>query len=120
MPQPAYRRLYYLLPEEPPHFLATSKSKIFDQEGKLVDTIAGSKHRGLNRVTWSMALKRPLVASPPPKPPISGCHWSRVLPGMYTVKLTKGDQVYSAPLQIAIDPAPRITSQTARLNWISP
>jgi hypothetical protein len=27
-----------------------------------------------------------------------------VLPGAYTVKLTKGDQVYTAPLQIAIDP----------------
>src|SRR5206468_11689156 len=31
------------------HIFGDLKIEIFDQEGKLLDTIAGSKHRGLNR-----------------------------------------------------------------------
>src|SRR5207248_2475650 len=43
------------------HIFGDLKIEIFDQEGKLLDTIAGSKHRGLNRATWSMRLKAPTV-----------------------------------------------------------
>jgi len=41
----------HLLPEGP-HIFGDLKIEIFDQDGKLVDTVAGGKHRGLNRAGW--------------------------------------------------------------------
>jgi photosystem II stability/assembly factor-like uncharacterized protein len=85
------------------HIYGDLKIEILDSDGKLVDTIPGSKHRGLNRVTWGMRLKPPSV--PPAAQALFGAtQGPRVLPGMYTVKLTKGDQVYTAPLKITLDP----------------
>ena len=40
---------------------AISRSRSSTPKGKLVDTIASSKHRGVNRATWSMRLKPPKV-----------------------------------------------------------
>lgn len=85
------------------HIYGDLKIEILDSDGKLVDTIPGSKHRGLNRVTWGMRLKPPLV--PPAAQALFGAtQGPRVLPGTYTVKMTKGDQVYTAPLKIVLDP----------------
>jgi hypothetical protein len=44
------------------HIFGDLKIEIFDQDGKLVDTVAGSKHRGLNRAGWGMRVKPPAVA----------------------------------------------------------
>ena len=85
------------------HIFGDLKIEIFDHDGKLLDTIAGSKHRGLNRATWSMQLKAPIVP-PAAQALFQAANGPRVLPGTYTVKLTKGDQVYTAPLEIAMDP----------------
>ena len=85
------------------HIFGDLKIEIFDQDGKLVDTIASSKHRGLNRATWSMRLKAPSV--PPAATALfQAAVGPRVLPGTYTVKLTKGDQVYSESLKVVLDP----------------
>src|SRR5262249_62362213 len=48
------------------HIFGDLKIEIFDENGKLMDTVAGSKNRGLNRATWSMHLKTPPV--PPAAP----------------------------------------------------
>ena len=37
------------------------KIEIFDQQGKLLDAVSGSKHRGVNRATWPMRLDPPVV-----------------------------------------------------------
>ena len=44
------------------HIFGDLKIEILDQDGKLVDTVAGSKHRGLNRAGWGMRVKPPAVA----------------------------------------------------------
>ena len=85
------------------HIFGDLKIEIFDKDGKLLDTIAGSKHRGLNRATWSMQLKAPIVP-PAAQALFQAANGPRVLPGTYTVKLTKGDQVYTTPLEITMDP----------------
>jgi hypothetical protein len=85
------------------HIFGDLKIEIFDQDGKLVDTVAGSKHRGLNRSGWGMRVKPPAVA-PAATALFEAAQGPRVLPGTYTVKLTKGDQTYTEQLQIAIDP----------------
>ena len=85
------------------HIYGDLKIEILDSDGKVVDTIPGSKHRGLNRVTWGMRLKPPVVP-PAAQALFQASQGPRVLPGTYTVKMTKGDQVYSAPLKIVLDP----------------
>jgi photosystem II stability/assembly factor-like uncharacterized protein len=85
------------------HIYGDLKIEIFDQDGKLVDTVSGSKHRGLNRAAWSMRLKPPTV--PPAASAMFGAaQGPRVLPGTYTVKMTKGEQVYSEQLKVVLDP----------------
>jgi hypothetical protein len=85
------------------HIFGDLKIEIFDQDGKLVDTVAGTKHRGLNRAGWGMHMRPPAVA---PAASVVGeaVVGPRVLPGNYTVKLTKGDQTYTEQLNVAMDP----------------
>jgi photosystem II stability/assembly factor-like uncharacterized protein len=85
------------------HIFGDLKIEIFDPSGKLIDTVAGSKHRGLNRASWSMRVKAPAV--PPAATALfEATQGPRVLPGTYTVKMTKGDQVYTEQLNVVLDP----------------
>ena len=85
------------------HIFGDLKIEIFDQDGKLVDTVSGSKHRGLNRAGWGMHVKPPAVA-PAASALFEAAEGPRVLPGTYTVKLTKGDHTYTEELKVAMDP----------------
>jgi photosystem II stability/assembly factor-like uncharacterized protein len=85
------------------HIFGDLKIEIFDQSGKLVDTVPGSKHRGLNRANWSMRVKAPAV--PPAATALfEAAQGPRVLPGTYTVKMTKGDNVYTEKVNVVMDP----------------
>ena len=85
------------------HIFGDLKLEIFDEQGKLVDTVPSSKHRGVNRATWSMRMKAPKV---PPAASLMGqtAQGPRVLPGTYTIKMTKGEQVYTTKLDVVMDP----------------
>ena len=85
------------------HIFGDLKIEIFDRDGKLVDTVAGTKHRGLNRAGWGMHMRPPAVA-PAASALGEAVVGPRVLPGNYTVKLTKGDQTYIEQLNVVIDP----------------
>jgi len=85
------------------HIFGDMKIEVLDPDGKVVDTIAGSKHRGLNRATWSMRLKPPTVP-PAASAAFGAANGPRVLPGTYTVRMTKGDKVYTSKLKIGLDP----------------
>lgn len=98
------------------HIFGDLKIEIFDQDGKLVDTVAGSKHRGLNRAGWSMRLKPPAVA-PAASALFEAAQGPRVLPGKYTVKLTKGDQTYTEQLDVAIDPRAKYSLEERRAQF---
>jgi photosystem II stability/assembly factor-like uncharacterized protein len=85
------------------HVFGDLKIEIFDEHGALVDTIASSKRRGVNRATWSMRLKPARV--PPAASALFGAAIGpRVLPGPYEVRMTKGDQVYTTKLNVVLDP----------------
>jgi hypothetical protein len=75
---------------------------ILDPSGTVVDTIAPGKRRGLNRITWSMLTKPPVV---PPAAQIAGnaAQGPRFLPGTYTVRLTRAGKVYTMPLTVGLD-----------------
>ncbi|HEU4389426.1 MAG TPA: sialidase [Blastocatellia bacterium] len=85
------------------HIFGDLKIEIFDAEGKLLSTVPSSKRRGLNRATWSMRLKAP--RNPAAATAAFGAAFGpRVLPGTYTVKMTKDRQVYTTQLHLAADP----------------
>ena len=98
------------------HIFGDLKIEILDQDGKLVDTIPGSKHRGLNRATWSMRLKPPVVP-PAASALFQAAQGPRVLPGTYTIKLTKGDQVYTGPLKVVLDPRAKYTLEDRKAQF---
>jgi hypothetical protein len=98
------------------HIFGDLKIEIFDQDGKLVDTVAGSKHRGLNRAGWGMRVRPPAVA-PAASALFEAAQGPRVLPGTYTVKLTKGDQTYSERLNVAIDPRAKYSLEERKAQF---
>jgi photosystem II stability/assembly factor-like uncharacterized protein len=98
------------------HIFGDLKIEIFDQSGKLIDTVPGSKHRGLNRANWSMRVKAPAVA-PAATALGEAAQGPRVLPGMYTVKMTKGDHVYTDQLNVVLDPRAKYTVEDRKAQF---
>ncbi len=98
------------------HIFGDLKIEIFDQDGKLVDTVAGSKHRGLNRASWGMRVKPPAVA-PAASALFEAAQGPRVLPGKYAVKLTKGDQTYTEQLDVAMDPRSKYSLEDRKAQF---
>src|SRR5207302_1007081 len=85
------------------HIFGDMKLEVFDPQGNLVSTIPSNKRRGLNRVLWSMRMKAPRV--PTAASAAFGAQVGpRVMPGAYSVKLTKDKNVYTMPLQVTGDP----------------
>jgi photosystem II stability/assembly factor-like uncharacterized protein len=98
------------------HIFGDLKIEIFDSEGKLVDAVASSKKRGLNTASWSMHLKAPVV--PPAASAMFGAAIGpRVLPGVYTVKMTKGDKVYETKLNVVLDPRVKFTVEDRKAQF---
>jgi photosystem II stability/assembly factor-like uncharacterized protein len=98
------------------HIFGDLKIEILDSSGKLVDTVPGSKRRGLNRAGWSMRVKAPAV--PPAATALfEATQGPRVLPGTYNVKLTKGDQVYSEQLKVVLDPRAKFSVEERKAQF---
>lgn len=92
------------------HIFGDLKFEIFDAAGNLVDTLAGDKRKGLNRLYWAMRMKAPKV---PTGASIAGGAFlgPQVLEGTFTVKMTKGKETFSTNLQILPDPLSLHTRQ---------
>ena len=98
------------------HIFGDLKIEVFDPEGKLLKVIPSGKRRGLSRVTWSMRLDPPKV--PPAATAAFGAAYGpRVLPGTYTVKMTKDKEVYTTQLKVAPDPRATHTAEDRRQQF---
>jgi photosystem II stability/assembly factor-like uncharacterized protein len=84
------------------HIYGAMKLEILDDKGKVIDTLAPTKRRGINRVTWSMRVKGPRVPRAA-QVAFSSSQGPRVLPGTYTVRITNGADVVDGKLVIGID-----------------
>ena len=98
------------------HMFGDLTIEVFDQGGALVDTVASSRHRGVNRAMWSMRL------APPHVPPAASVGFGaaigpRVLPGTYRVKITKGDQVYTTSIDVVLDPRAPYTIEDRKTQF---
>ncbi|MGA9565905.1 MAG: glycosyl hydrolase [Candidatus Korobacteraceae bacterium] len=86
------------------HMFGDLKIEVFDPSGtELTEFTPKSKHKGLNRVPWSMRLPPPII---PPGAQVlfQASEGPRVLPGTYPVKLVKGDQAYNGQVTLVLDP----------------
>ena len=84
------------------HIFGAIKLEILDPAGKVIDTLPAAKRRGINRVSWSMRAKPPRVPRAA-QVAFSSTQGPRVPPGTYTVRLTKGSEVYETPLEVGLD-----------------
>jgi photosystem II stability/assembly factor-like uncharacterized protein len=84
------------------HVIGRMKMEVLDASGKVVDEVPVSRRVGLNRVSWSMRTKPPVV---PPAASLAGAstQGERFMPGTYTIRLTKAGQVTSEPLTVTLD-----------------
>jgi photosystem II stability/assembly factor-like uncharacterized protein len=98
------------------HIFGDLKIEILDSNGKVIDTVPGSKHRGLNRTSWGMRVKAPAV---PPAATALGeaAVGPRVLPGTYTVKMTKGDNVYTEQINVTLDPRAKYSLEDRKAQF---
>lgn len=98
------------------HIFGDLKIEILDEQGKLIDSLPSSKHRGVNRALWNMHLKPPKV---PPAASSLGAATTgpRVLPGTYTVKMTKNDKVYTTKLNVVLDPRVSYTIEDRKAQF---
>ncbi|MGA2381966.1 MAG: sialidase [Gemmatimonadales bacterium] len=95
------------------HIFGDMKMELLDPAGQSLGTVPISERRGISRVTWGMRLK------PPPVPPAATAAGGavvgpRLLPGVYSVKMTRDTAVYTTRLTVVADPRSRHTAVDRR------
>jgi len=84
------------------HLFGKLKIEVLDPSGQVIDSLPASKRPGLNRVIWSMHEKPPRVP-PGAQLAFAGTTGPRVMPGTYTVRMTKNDKPYEMKLTVGLD-----------------
>jgi hypothetical protein len=84
------------------HLFGKLKLEVLDSSGRVVDELPASKRPGLNRVTWPMRAKPPRVP-PAAQIAVAGIRGPRLVPGAYTVRLTKAGKVSETKLTVGLD-----------------
>ncbi len=98
------------------HIFGDMKLEVLDSAGHVVGTLPSSKRRGLSRVAWSMRLKAPTV--PTAASAAGGASVGpRVLPGNYTVRMTKDNKVFTTALQVLPDPRAKHSAADRRAQF---
>ena len=97
------------------HIFGKMKLEIFDAQGKLVDTLPPNSRRGMSRVEWPMRIKAPRVP-PAASAAFEAAQGPRVLPGTYTVKMTRGTETYTTQLVVALDPRAKFSLEDRKLE----
>jgi photosystem II stability/assembly factor-like uncharacterized protein len=98
------------------HIFGKMKIEVFDAQGKLVDTLPPNSRRGVSRVEWAMRLKPPRVP-PAATAAFEATQGPRVVPGTYTIKMTRGAETYSTRLVVEQDPRAKFTPADRQLEF---
>jgi photosystem II stability/assembly factor-like uncharacterized protein len=85
------------------HTFGKMKLQLYDDQGNHIVDLPAGKQKGINSVQWNMRTERPQLAA---AKTISRGGFSSPLaaPGVYTVKLTKGKEVYESTIELQYDP----------------
>jgi len=98
------------------HIFGRMKIEVFDAQGKFVDTLPPNNRRGISRVEWPMRLKAPRVP-PAATAAFEASQGPRVLPGKYTVKMTRGKDSYTTELEVTLDRRAKFTLEDRRMEF---
>ncbi len=98
------------------HIFGRMKLEVFDSEGKLIDTLPSNNRRGISRVVWRMSLKAPHVP-PAATAAFEASEGPRVIPGTYTVKLTRGKETYTENIVVGLDPRAKYTLEDRKAQF---
>ncbi len=79
------------------------KVEMFDKDGTSLGNVPATKRKGINKISWSMRTRPPRTAKGV-RADGAGFFGPLVEPGIYTVKLTKGDKVYTGTVELKKDP----------------
>ncbi|HEX7518239.1 MAG TPA: hypothetical protein VF345_13250 [Chthoniobacterales bacterium] len=98
------------------HLFGKLKIEVLDTSGRVVDEVPASKRPGLNRVIWSMREKPPRV---PPAAQIAGAgiRGPRLLPGVYTVRMTKAGKATETKLTVGLDRRVKFTEADRKAQF---
>lgn len=99
-PTNSARIVYYLKKR---HTFGKMAMEIFDASGKRVADLPPGKAKGINEVLWNYRYKMPKIAAAKTFT-FGGFTTPAVPPGAYTVRLTKGKEVYETTLELVPDP----------------
>ena len=97
------------------HILGKMKLEIFDEQGKLVDTLPPNSRRGISRVEWPMRIRAPRVP-PAATAAFEAAQGPRILPGTYTVKMTRGTETYTTQLVVTLDPRAQFSLEDRKME----
>ncbi|HMD43442.1 MAG TPA: hypothetical protein VKH45_10230 [Candidatus Acidoferrum sp.] len=98
------------------HIFGRMKLEVFDADGKLIDTLPANNRRGISRVVWRMTLKAPHVP-PAATAAFEASEGPRVVPGTYTVKLTRGNDIYTEKIDVSIDARAKYNLEDRKANF---
>lgn len=91
------------------------KVEMFDKDGKSLGTVPSTKRKGINKITWGMRSKPPRVAKGI-RLDGAGFYGPLVEPGIYTIKITKGDKVFTGNVTLIKDPITPHTEEDIALQ----
>jgi photosystem II stability/assembly factor-like uncharacterized protein len=105
--------VYYLKSR---HMIGSMTVEVLDPKGNVLATLPASKRKGLNRVMWDMSIKPPKVAVS--QNTGGGNFGPTVLPGDYTVRITKNGEVTTGKVTLAEDPQSmhKLAARTEQFN----
>ena len=93
------------------------RAEILDKDGKLLQSVPGTKRKGINRVYWNMRVKPPRVASGGAKADFGAFASPIVLPGEYTVRLTVGKEEYNSKITLVNDSQASYSAEDRQLQY---
>jgi photosystem II stability/assembly factor-like uncharacterized protein len=89
--------------------------EVLGPDGKRLATLASSKRRGLSRSGWSMRLNPP--RTPAAAIAAGGAFGPRVLPGTYTVRMSKDKNVHETKIHVVPDPRSKHTPEDRKAQF---
>jgi photosystem II stability/assembly factor-like uncharacterized protein len=99
-PNRSAKIIYYLKSR---HTFGKMTLEVLDKDGKVVTDLVPSKSKGINIVNWNYRLKPPKVAKGKTFS-FGGFTAPRLPAGTYTIRMTKGNEVFENKLVLIADP----------------
>jgi photosystem II stability/assembly factor-like uncharacterized protein len=98
------------------HLFGKMKIEILNDKGEVIDTVPAGKRAGINRVTWTGRVKPPRVPKAA-QAAFNSAQGPRVLPGVYTARITKAGQSYEQKIEIGLDRRADYTVEDRKVQY---